>query len=155
MNSLQTKRSILFGALIAPLGAPVAFLLYSLASALVREGLPGLKDWPIAVVIYFSFGLPIAYGAMAALGLPYVTWLRCAGYLSWLSVCAGAVIAGTFSLPGSLMLLGVGSQPYLANFAAGGFIGLVCGVLFCVVTGPKNLFKPAPLREAANSGVRR
>jgi hypothetical protein len=82
MNSPQTKRSILLGALVAPLGAPVAFLLYALTSALMREGLLGLKDWPIAVVVYFSFGLPIAYAAMVALGLPYVTWLRRTGRLT-------------------------------------------------------------------------
>jgi hypothetical protein len=149
MNSAQTQRPILLGVLVAPLGAPVAFLLYTLASTLVHEGPAGLKDWPLAVVIYFSFGLLIAYGAMFALGLPYVTWLRRSGRLSWLTVCTGAIAAGAVALPGSLLLLGASSQPYLANFAGGGFVGLVCGALFCVVTGPNNSFKPKPLRGSA------
>jgi hypothetical protein len=146
MNSPQTKRSILLGAFIAPLGAPIAFLMYALASALAREGLPGLKDWPVAVVFYFFFGLPIAYAAMLALGLPYVTWLRRISRLTWLTVCAGAVATGALALPAGLLLIGGGSQFNLASLMVGGFIGLVCGVLFCVVTGPNNSFKPTPHR---------
>jgi hypothetical protein len=124
-------------------------LLYALISALVHEGVTGLKDWPVAVIIYFSFGLPIAYGAMVALGLPYVTWLRRTGRLTWLTVCAGAIAAGAVALPGSLLFLGGSWQPSLANFTVGGLIGLACGALFCVVTGPNNSFKPTPLRGAA------
>ena len=149
MNQSQTKRPILLGALIAPLGAPAALLLYTFVPALVHKGPAGLRDWRIAALICVFFGLPIAYGVMLVFGLPYITWLRRTARLTRLTICAGAIAAGSMALPGSLLLLTHGSQPYLANMAAGGFIGFVCGAIFCVVTGPNNSFKPKPLRGSA------
>ena len=141
MNS-QTGRRIFTGAIIAPLAAPPAFLMYGMASALIQEGPAGLKGLPLAVGIYLVFGLPIAYGAMIALGLPYVSWLQRRDRLTWLTVCLGATAIGGVALPGSLLLLGGGM--HLANFIGGGLAGLASGVLFCIVCRPASSFNPKP-----------
>lgn len=131
----HTRRPIWLGALIAPLAAPGAFLLYAFASVFSREGLAGLRDWP-AAILFYMFGVPIAYGAMIALGLPYLMWLQRNDRLGWLSVCVGAAVAGAVSYPVGIALLGASSQPTSVNLLTGSMLGAVCGALFCVITRP-------------------
>ena len=149
MNSSLTRRPIIVGALVAPLGGPPALLLYQLISDSISQGRIGLHYLPAILLIYLVFGVPVAYISMAVLGLPYVTWLSRTGRLTWLSVCVGAAALGTFAFPTALWLLSKTSQPSFESMIGGGFAGLVCGGLFCVVAWPNNSFKPKPLRGSA------
>ena len=148
MNSSLTRRPILVGALVAPLGGPPALLLYQLISDSISHGRIGLQYLPAILLIYLVFGVPVSYISMAVLGLPYVAWLRRTGRLTWLSVCGGAAALGAFALPTALWLLSKTSQPSFENMIGGGLAGLACGALFCVVAWPNNSFKPNLLRSS-------
>lgn len=125
------KAIIWKGALIAPLGGPLSMTLALTWDAAASEGLKGLHDLHFAVLFIFAFGLPISYGAMLVLGLPYLLWLRSKDRLTWIPVCAGAVLLGLVVWL-AFLYSGLRPEALLHTVPFGALIGLAVGVLFCL-----------------------
>jgi len=89
------KPSIWRAALIAPLGVPLSITVAAAWEAMSNFGLSGLRDMPVTMLFVFLFGLPISYGAMLLIGLPYLMWLRSKGWLTWVFACIGAAVLGS------------------------------------------------------------
>lgn len=124
-----TKPSIWKAALIAPLGVPLSITLAAAWEAVSNFGIPGLRDLPITMLFVFLFGLPISYGAMLLLGLPYLMWLRSRGWLTWVFVCIGAAVLGSVIWVGYWQL-SLRPPSLASTIPAGAVIGLVVGIIF-------------------------
>ena len=143
----QHKHPLWRGVLLAPLAAPICFLLVGFCYVLATQGLRGLGDWPAGIAFALVFGLPLSYAAMLILGLPFVLWLRSIQQLKAIFVCIGSVLAGAISMPTFIAILGNNpSQPIVRNCLIGAGLGLASGIAFCVAVRPNNSFKPTPLR---------
>lgn len=119
-------------ALVAPLGAPLAITFAMAWESVSNFGIPGLRDLPAAMLFVFLFGVPISYIAMLLLGLPYLMWLRSKGWLSWMSVCIGAVVLGS-AIWAAAWGFGRQPKPLTDTIPIGALIGLAVGVIFSLV----------------------
>jgi len=125
----ETKPSIWKAALIAPLGVPLSIVFAAACESVSNLGFSGLADLSATVLLVFLFGLPISYGAMLLIGLPYVIWLRSRAWLTWAFVCIGAAVLGSVIWAGYWQLSL--RPPSLARTVpAGALIGFVVGVIF-------------------------
>ena len=126
------KPSIWKAALIAPLGVPLSITFVTAWEAVSNFGLSGLRDLPATMLLTFLFGLPISYGVMLLLGLPYLMWLRSKGWLTWVFVCIGAAVIGSAIWAGYWQLSL--RPPSLARtIPVGALIGLVVAIIFSLV----------------------
>jgi hypothetical protein len=119
-------------ALIAPWGVPLAINLAIGWEAVSNFGLSGLSDLPATILLVFLFGLPISYGAMLLLGLPYLMWLRSKGWLNWIFVCVGATVLGSAIWSGYWQL-SLHPPSLMRTIPVGAFAGLFVGVIFSLV----------------------
>lgn len=130
---MTTNRPLIFkAALIAPLGAPLAITFAITLEAVSNFGFSGLRDVPATLLLVFLFGLPISYGAMLLLGLPYLMWLRSKGWLTWILVCFGAAVLGSAIWSG-YWRLSLRPPSLMHTIPIGALIGLVVGVIFNLV----------------------
>ena len=126
------KPSIWKAALIAPLGVPLSITFVTAWEAVSNFGFSGLRDLPATMLLIFLFGLPISYGVMLLLGLPYLVWLRSKGWLTWVFVCIGAAVLGSAIWAGYWQLSL--RPPSLARtIPVGALIGLVVAVIFSLI----------------------
>jgi hypothetical protein len=132
MSAMTSKPSIWKAALIAPLGVPLSITFSIVWESVAHLGLSGLRDVSIAILFVFLFGLPISYGIMLLLGLPYLFWLRSRGWLTWMFVCIGAVVLGAAMWAGYWQL-SLSPPPLTRTIPAGALIGFVVGVIFSLV----------------------
>ncbi|MEO7067682.1 MAG: hypothetical protein ABI114_12280 [Rhodanobacter sp.] len=116
-------------ALIAPLGVPLSITLVMGWESVSNFGISGLRDLSVAMMFVFLFGLPTSYVAMLLFGLPYLMWLRSKGWLSWVSVCVGAVVLGS-AIWAAAWAFGRHPEPLAHTIPVGTLIGLVVGVIF-------------------------
>jgi hypothetical protein len=72
-------RPIWKAAVVAPLGAPLSIVVAAAWESVSHFGLSGLRDLPATMLLAFLLGLPVGYGAMLLLGMPYLIWLRSKG----------------------------------------------------------------------------
>jgi hypothetical protein len=128
------RPSILKAVLIAPLGAPLSITFMAAWESVSLSGLSGLGDLPVAALLFFLFGLPVSYGAMLILGLPYLVWLRSNGCLTWSSTCVGAAILSS-ALWSGYWQLSLRRPSLTHTIPAGMLIGLVVGVIFSLIAG--------------------
>lgn len=132
VTAAKARPSLWKGALVAPWGVPVSITLVAAWEALSNSGVAGLRDLPATLLLVFLFGLPVSYGVMLLLGLPYLMWLRARGWLTWVFVCAGAAALGAAIWAGYWQLSL--RPPLLAQTVpVGALIGLVVGGLFSLV----------------------
>ena len=127
-----TKPSIWRAALIAPLGVPLSITVAAAWEAVSNFGLSGLRDLPVTMLFVFLFGLPISYGAMLLIGLPYLMWLRSKGWLTWVFVCLGAAVLGSAIWAGYWQL-SLRPPSLTRTIPVGALIGLVVGIIFSLV----------------------
>lgn len=126
------KPSIWKATLIAPMGVPLAVTFAVAWEAVSNFGFSGLRDVPATMLLIFLFGLPISYGAMLLLGMPYLLWLRSRGRLTWLPVCLGAAALGAAIWAGYWQLSA--RPPSLARTVpVGALIGLFVGIIFSLI----------------------
>lgn len=99
LSSPSAKRLVL-AFLVAPLAAPVAYVLGTLAIELFARGATVKTLTVLDLVIgVFTLGAPCAYVAALVLGLPTYFLLRRAGLLSrWTTWLAGAAIGAAGAL---------------------------------------------------------
>ena len=144
------QRPIWKAALVAPVAAPLAITSWAAWEAVSVNGIAGLRDIPLAAMFFFAFGLPISYIAMAALGVPYLLWLRSRNLLTWIPVYAGAALLGAIVWSGYWQM-SLRPPSLITTLPVGAAIGLLVGVMFCWVAGcgPNKSFKPRPLRGSA------
>lgn len=126
------KPSIWRAALIAPLGVPLSITVAAAWEAMSNFGLSGLRDMPVTMLFVFLFGLPISYGAMLLIGLPYLMWLRSKGWLTWVFACIGAAVLGSAIWAGYWQL-SFRPPPLTRTIPVGALIGLVVGIIFSLV----------------------
>lgn len=111
---------------------PLSITFAAAGDAVSNFGFAGLRDLPATVLLVFLFGLPISYGAMLLLGVPYLLWLRSKGWLTWTFVCIGAVVLGATIWAGYWQL-SLRPPPLTRTIPVGALIGLIVGVIFSVV----------------------
>lgn len=132
-------RSILLGGVIAPLAAPLIFLLGTLVVSIVHDGpAVGLHDWQAALALVAVFVLPVSYLATWVLGVPYIYWLRSTSRLTTMNVCVGAVIFGVVSA-WTYQWFGKAGALQIGHLALGALLGvglaLCVAIAFCGVVG--------------------
>ena len=102
MTSLPTGRRLLLAFLVAPLAAPVAYILATLAVQTLRSGsVPSAQSARDLVIGVSVLGAPTAYAAAFVVGVPTFFLLRRLGLVSrWTLWLAGAAIgaAGAITL---------------------------------------------------------
>ncbi len=128
----ENKPTIWKATLIAPLGVPLSIVFVVAVESVLNDGIPGLRDLPATMFLVFLFGLPISYGVMLFLGLPYLIWLRSKKQLTWVFVCIGSIVFGSTIWSGYWQL-SPHSPPFMSTIPTGAFIGFVVGVTFCLV----------------------
>lgn len=119
-------------ALIAPWGVPMAISFSIVWEAVSDFGLSGLSDLPATILLVLLFGLPISYGVMLLLGLPYLMWLRSKGWLNWIFVCVGATVLGSAIWSGYWQL-SLHPPSLMRTIPIGALAGLFVGVIFSLV----------------------
>lgn len=129
---MTSKPSVWKATLIAPLGVPLSIIFAAAWDSVSNFGFSGLRDLSVTAMLVFLFGLPISYGAMLLLGLPYILWLRSKGWLTWMSVCIGAAALGAAIWTGYWQL-SLRPPPFARTIPVGALIGLVVGVIFSLV----------------------
>jgi hypothetical protein len=123
-------RSILLGGLIAPLAAPLIFLLGTLAVSVIHDGTTvGLHDWQAALAAVTVFVLPVSYVATWILGVPFIFWLRSSSHLTRMNICLGAVGVGVIAMLILQLMANVGPLN-LEKVAFGALIS--AGLALCV-----------------------
>jgi len=71
---MSSRKKVTIAALIAPLVAPVAFYLVALAFSIPDLG--SLSELYRSFVLMMLFALPLSYGSMIFLGIPYYLTLK-------------------------------------------------------------------------------
>jgi hypothetical protein len=138
-------RSILIDGVIAPLAAPLTFLLGMALVGVSRDGLAvGLHDWPAGLALVTMFVLPVSYIATWILGVPFILWLRARSRLTAVNVCGSAIILGVASAWVFQWFANVGPLRFEhLTFGAllGASLALCVAITFCAVVR-------TPLRKA-------
>lgn len=100
MSSSPGKKRLLLAFLVAPLAAPVAYVIGTLAIGLFTRGATVKALAALDLVIgVFTLGAPCAYAAALVLGVPTFFLLRRTGLLShWTILFAGAAIGAAGAL---------------------------------------------------------
>ena len=131
------NRRLLLAFLLAPLAAPVAYVLGTLVSAPFSErgSPPSLRAVLDLTIGAFTLGAPTAYVAALVVGVPIYLLLRALGLVRrWTLWLAGAAIGAA----GALVL-----APYLRGdlfsilfpWWTGALLGLVCAEVFWRIRG--------------------
>ena len=128
------RKPIWKAVLVAPLAAPLSIAFVAAWESVSLSGLSGLQDVPVAALFFFLFGVPISYGVMLILGLPYLVWLRSKGWLTWVPVCAGAAVLGAAAWSGYWQL-SLRPPSLASTIPIGALLGLVVGVAFSLAAG--------------------
>jgi hypothetical protein len=100
MFSSPSRKALLAAFLVAPLAAPVAYVLGTLLIGFFMPGAAFTVRSSLDLIIgVFTLGAPCAYAAALVLGVPTYFLLRRAGLLSrWTIWLAGAVIGAAGAL---------------------------------------------------------
>lgn len=123
-------RSIWLGGTVAPLAAPLIFLLGTLAVSVIHDGTTvGLHDWQAALAAATVFVLPVSYLATWILGVPFIFWLRSSSHLTKVNICLGAVGVGVIAML-ILHLMAKIEPLHLEKVAFGALIS--AGLALCV-----------------------
>lgn len=116
--------------------APIApFCLWVLlALSAVITGLKGVESNRVArAALLVFYSVPIHYGLMLLIGVPYVRRLERRGWLSWRTVTAGAAAIGALAHGGFWGLFW--SYGDSTTFLLGASLGLITGLEFSHAAG--------------------
>ncbi|WP_092705317.1 hypothetical protein [Rhodanobacter glycinis] len=130
----QHSRPIWFATLVTPWAVPIGLVLTTLLFGLFTKGLDAIRV-PEESYFVFVYILPATYTAMLALGLPYILWLRAHGVLTFLLVCAGAMVSATIVSPIYVWVRLDSTQLQIGDFLIPAFFGLLSGIVFCFAAG--------------------
>ena len=130
---MSSRKKVVFATLAAPLAAPIAFFLVGIVFS-IRE-IDDLSDLYRSFVLVFLFALPLSYGAMIFLGIPYYLTLKKFERDNNIALVGGGVVLGaTIFLAFISMMKGnfsyISSSPQ--NLALSLFIGAASGALVAV-----------------------
>lgn len=131
----QHSRPIWIPFIFSPLAVPISISVAAALESLSVSGISGLGDLPVAAFFFFFlFGLPISYAAMLLFGLPYILALRHFKKLTAIWVCLGSTIIGAAAWTAYWQLSL--RPPLLVNsISIGAVLGLIVGLVFCLVGG--------------------
>lgn len=128
---VQHKKSLMLGALISPLAAPLILgLIYGIV--ILFQG-----DFVVAIampLLFFMFGLPLTYTITFALVLPMAIFLRKKNALSSARLCLWCTLLGPFAFYAYGYLLNSGDVRALdiPSIIFSIFSGFISGVAFCL-----------------------
>lgn len=137
MSSSPSRKRLLLAFLVAPLAAPVAYIVGSLLVGVARSGRVSAISALDLVVGVFTLGAPCAYVAALVVGAPTYVLLRRLGLLSrWTSWLAGAAIGAAGALALAPYLRG---DPFTIRFPwwVAALLGLVSAEVFWRVLGAR------------------
>jgi hypothetical protein len=131
MSSPPSSKRLLIAFLVAPLAAPVAYVLGTLVVGFVTTGNApsGLSTLDLLIGV-FTLGAPCAYVATLIVGVPLYFMLRRAGLLTrWSAWLAGAAIGAAGALALAPYLRG---DPFSIRFPwwVAALLGLVSAEVF-------------------------
>jgi hypothetical protein len=156
MTSPPTGRRLLLAFLVAPLAAPVAYVLATLAVQLIGSGAASVQSALDLVIGVFVLGAPTAYAAAFLVGLPTYFVLRKLGLVTrWTLWLAGAAIGAAGAATLTPWLRGA---PFSIDFPwwTGALLGLVSAEVFWrVLAGQRDrppLDEPIPARPRGGAG---
>ena len=131
MTSPPTGRRLLLAFLVAPLAAPVAYVLATLGVQLLGSGsAPSMQSAVDLVIGVFVLGAPTAYAAALLVGVPTYFVLRKLGRVSrWTLWLAGAAIGAAGAATLTPWLRGA---PFSINFPwwTGALLGVASAEVF-------------------------
>ena len=135
MPNSPRKRRLFLACLVAPLAAPAAAWVMSLAAFLVspERRAAGAGTSSLMSVVFFGFllllyGAPLAYGATALVALPAFLVLQRLGWRAWWELTTVTALGGSAVLPLYLHILeprGWIHFPFGMGAAAGAAVGAV------------------------------
>jgi len=104
-------------------------------------GLEDISGFLAGVIVFFIYGVPISYGAMLVLGLPYVLWLKRSKRFTMRNISLGAIVAGTVTFTAFWTFGHNLPQPLVFYSFAGSLLGFASGLAFVAVVGPNKRVK--------------
>ena len=130
----QHRRPIWLAVLLTPWAAPIGLVLAAMLFGLFTKGLGGLR-MPEGTYFVLAYILPAGYTAMLVLGLPYVLWLRARGALTFLPVCAGAMIISVIVSTIYVLIRFRPTSLKIGDILIYALFGLLYGFVFCLIAG--------------------
>ena len=133
MDDSQHTRPLWLGFLAASLTPAACVVVY----ALVLENFSVAVIDLIKVYLLMSvFAFPVSLVTLLVIALPIVLWLKRTRRLSVITVCTGAILAGSLSWA-LVTWLSVWNNPVpgFKELAIGALIGLVSGIAFSMAAG--------------------
>ena len=156
MTSPPTGRRLLLAFLVAPLAAPVAYVLATLAVQLFGSGAASVQSALDLVIGVFVLGAPTAYAAALLVGVPTYVVLRKLGLVRrWTLWLAGAAIGAAGAATLTPWLRGA---PFSIDFPwwTGALLGFVSAEVFWRVLGWRSARahhdEPIPARSHGGAG---
>jgi hypothetical protein len=156
MTSPPAGRRLVLAFLVAPLAAPVAYVLATLAVQLFGSGAPSVQSAVDLVIGVFVLGAPTAYAAAFLVGVPTYFVLRKLGLVRrWTLWLAGATIGAAGAATLTPWLRGA---PFSIDFPwwTGALLGLVSAEVFWQVLGRRSGRAPhdgpLPARSRGDAG---
>ena len=156
MTSPPAGRRSLLAFLVAPLAAPIAYVLGSLAVQALRSGsVPSMQSASDLVIGVFVLGAPTAYAAALVVGVPTYFVLRRVGLVHrWPLWLAGAAIGAAGAATLTPWLRGA---PFSIDFPwwTGALLGVVSAEVFWRVIAGRRASPHAeavPERSRGNAG---
>ena len=138
MFSSPRGKRLLVAFLIAPLAAPVAFIVVALGVQALRSGIPSTRSVADLAMAVFALGAPLAYLATLVVGAPMYFILRALGLLHRWTVWLGAASIGA--------VVAIALAPHLRGdffsvrfpWWAGTLLGIVSAEVFWRVRGVRS-----------------
>jgi hypothetical protein len=130
MFSSPGGKRLLLAFLVAPLAAPVAFIVAALGVQALGSGTPSTRSAAELVLAVFALGAPLAYLATFAVGAPMYFTLRALGLVRrWTVWVGGAAIGAAIAIALAPHLRGE-LFSVLFPWWAGALLGIVSAEVF-------------------------
>lgn len=141
--------SMAWAATVGSFAAPFAVMIWQAASSLLTGGVLSLSAGPI-----FLIGSPISVLATWLLGLPLVLYLRRQNSLNAFTVSGGGIVLGAIVFVMLLWPVSLSAPTHMLQQAlAGGLLGLLVAVIFCLLANIPFRFYVTPIETTSSRPV--
>jgi hypothetical protein len=130
MFSSPNRKPLLVAFLVAPVAAPIAFVVVALSVQVLKSGAPSVRSVADLVMAVFALGAPLAYLATFAVAAPMYFTLRALGLVRrWTVWLGGAAIGAGVAIALAPLMRG---ELFSVSFPwwAGALLGIVSAEVF-------------------------